>query len=89
MGSTQSAIDLRHFMKAQILFWLLAAPVGHAKNIRSQIMSQARFKLVPLFEVMSIWQMEGPAPQQWSIHKRKIAMDFCGKNKHDQHKDIQ
>jgi serine/threonine-protein kinase HipA len=89
MGSTQSAIDLRHFMKAQILFWLLAAPDGHAKNFSIQIMPQARFKLAPLYDVMSIWPMEGPASHQWSIHKLKMAMAFWGKNKHYQHKDIQ
>lgn len=89
MRSTQSAVDLRHFMKAQILFWLLAAPDGHAKNFSIQIMPQARFKLAPLYDVMSIWPMEGPAPHQWSVHKLKMAMAFLGKNKHYLHKDIQ
>jgi serine/threonine-protein kinase HipA len=89
MGSTQSAIDLRHFMKAQILFWLLAAPDGHAKNFSIQIMPQARFKLAPLYDVMSIWPIEGSAPNQWSIHKLKMAMAFWGKNKHYLHKDVQ
>jgi len=88
MQSTQAQIDLRNFMKAQFLFWLLAAPDGHAKNFSIQILPQGRFKLAPLYDVMSIWPMEGKGANQWSIHQLKLAMAFQGKNKHYQHKDI-
>ncbi len=89
MQSVQAKIDLRNFMKAQILFWLLAATDGHAKNFSIQILPQGRFKLAPLYDVMSIWPMEGKAVNQWSIHQLKLAMAFQGKSKHYQHKDIQ
>lgn len=88
MRSTQAQTDLRHFMKSQILFWLLAAPDGHAKNFSIQILPQGQFKLAPLYDVMSIWPIEGPGPNQWSIHKLKLAMAFWGKNKHYQHKEV-
>jgi len=88
MRSTQAQTDLRHFMKSQILFWLLAAPDGHAKNFSIQILPQGQFKLAPLYDVMSIWPIEGPGPNQWSIHKLELAMAFWGKNKHYQHKEV-
>lgn len=88
MRSTQAQTDLRHFMKSQILFWLLAAPDGHAKNFSIHILPQGHFKLAPLYDVMSIWPMEGASPNQWSIHKLKLAMAFWGKNKHYLHKDV-
>lgn len=88
MRSTQAQTDLRHFMKSQILFWLLAAPDGHAKNFSIQILPQGQFKLAPLYDVMSIWPIEGPGPNQWSIHKLKLAMAFWGKNKHYLHKEV-
>ena len=75
-------------MKSQILFWLLAAPDGDAKNFSIQILPQGQFKLAPLYDVMSIWPIEGPGPNQWSIHKLKLAMAFWGKNKHYQHKEV-
>lgn len=58
MHSTQAQTDLRHFMKSPILFWLLAAPDGHAKNFSIHILPQGRFKLAPLYDVMSIWPIE-------------------------------
>ena len=88
MHSTQAQTDLRRFMKSQIFFWLLAAPDGHAKNFSLHILPQGQFKLAPLYDVMSIWPIEGPGPNQWSIHKLKLAMAFWGKNKHHLHKDV-
>ncbi|MDM3762345.1 HipA domain-containing protein, partial [Proteus mirabilis] len=32
LGSSNDDQDRFHFMKAQVLFWLLAATDGHAKN---------------------------------------------------------
>ncbi|KAI9549206.1 hypothetical protein GHT06_007194 [Daphnia sinensis] len=61
---------------------------GHAKNFSIQILPQGQFKLAPLYDVMSIWPIEGPGPNQWSIHKLKLAMAFWGKNKHYQHKEV-
>jgi serine/threonine-protein kinase HipA len=89
MRSTKAQTDLRHFMKSQILFWLLAAPDGHAKNFSIQILPQGQFKLAPLYDVMSIWPIEGPGPHQWSLHKLRLAMAFLGKNKHYLHKEVQ
>lgn len=41
------------FMKAQIVFWLLGATDGHAKNFNIFLASGGRFRLTPLYDVMS------------------------------------
>ena len=47
--------DLRTLMASQILFWMLRAPDGHAKNFSIQLLAgrASRFRLTPLYDVMS------------------------------------
>ncbi len=52
-GSNTPDIDLRRFMKAQILYWLLAATDGHAKNFSIKLEEGGRFILAPLYDVVS------------------------------------
>jgi serine/threonine-protein kinase HipA len=52
-GSDQPDIDQRLFMKAQIVFWLLAATDGHAKNFSVFLFPGGGLKLAPLYDVMS------------------------------------
>ncbi len=52
-GSDQPDIDQHLFMKAQIIFWLLAATDGHAKNFSVFLYPGGGFKLTPLYDVMS------------------------------------
>ncbi len=44
--------DTAAFLKAQMVFWLLAAPDGHAKNFSIQP-TRAGFRLAPLYDVMT------------------------------------
>ncbi len=74
--------DRLKFMKAQIVFWLLAAIDGHAKNFSLYITSGG-YKLTPLYDVMS-----ASPYQQLSDHKIKLAM-AVGDKKHYQIKQIQ
>jgi serine/threonine-protein kinase HipA len=53
-GSDQAEADRLMFFKAQIVFWLLAAIDGHAKNFSIQLAPQQRFKLSPIYDVMSV-----------------------------------
>jgi serine/threonine-protein kinase HipA len=46
--------DRRLFLKAQIIFWLLAAIDGHAKNFSIFLQQGGRFRLTPLYDVMSV-----------------------------------
>lgn len=45
--------DRRTFMKAMILFWLMGATDGHAKNFSIFLAPGGRFRLAPLYDVLS------------------------------------
>lgn len=80
--STQARTDIETLLAAQILFWMLAAPDGHAKNFSIHLLPSGRFRMTPLYDVMSIWPVEGNGANQWSWHKAKLAMAVAGKNRH-------
>lgn len=88
-GSMQPRADLDMLLKAQLLFWLLAAPDGHAKNFSIRLLPEGRYALTPLYDVMSIWPVEGNGPNQFSRHKAKLAMALLGKNRHYHFKNVQ
>jgi serine/threonine-protein kinase HipA len=78
-GSDQPEADRRVFFKAQIVFWLLAATDGHAKNFSVQLSPGGRFKLTPLYDVMSAQPaIDG---KQIQHNKTKLAM-AVGDNNH-------
>jgi serine/threonine-protein kinase HipA len=53
-ASDDSDADRRLFMKAQIVFWLLGATDGHAKNFSIFLHPGGGFRLTPLYDVMSL-----------------------------------
>ena len=66
--------DRLTFMRAQIVFWLLAAIDGHAKNF-SIFITPGGYRLTPLYDVMSA------APySQLPVQKIKLAMALGEKN---------
>lgn len=88
-GSVQAEQDLATLLKTQVLFWMLAAPDGHAKNFSIRLLPEGRYSLTPLYDVMSIWPAEGDGASQFSRHKAKLAMALLGKSKHYNLEDIQ
>ncbi len=88
-GSVNRDNDLACLLKAQILFWMLAASDGHAKNFSIRLLSQGRYQLTPLYDVLSIWPVIGNGAKQISWHNARLAMSIRGKNKHYLMKDIQ
>jgi serine/threonine-protein kinase HipA len=52
-GSDDPEADQKVFLKAQICFWLLAATDGHAKNFSVFLHPGGRFRLTPLYDIMS------------------------------------
>jgi serine/threonine-protein kinase HipA len=80
-GAAVPREDRLSFMKAQIVFWLLAAIDGHAKNF-SVFLTPGGYKLTPLYDVMSA----APYPEL-SDHKIKLAM-AVGKSNHYRIKEI-
>jgi serine/threonine-protein kinase HipA len=87
--SQNARADLETLLAAQIAYWMLAAPDGHAKNFSLQLLAGGRYRLAPLYDVVSIWPVEGSAPNQWSWHEAKMAMAVVGKNRHYRFKDIE
>lgn len=67
--------DRKRFLQAQVLFWLLAAIDGHAKNF-SIFLTPGGFELVPIYDVMSIAPYPELPPQ-----RVKMAM-AVGNNRH-------
>lgn len=70
-------------MASQMLFWMLRAPDGHAKNFSIQLLAGAgRFNLTPIYDVMSGYPVIGAGPNQWAERKLKMAMALLGTNRH-------
>lgn len=83
--------DLRTLMATQILFWMLRAPDGHGKNYSLQLQAgmAGRFRLTPIYDVMSAYPVMGNGPNQWAAQDLKLAMALLGKNRHYQMHNIQ
>lgn len=87
--SVNAESDMKTLMAAQVLFWLLRAPDGHAKNFSIQLLPRGRFHLTRLYDVMSAYPVLGDGPHQWSPYEIKLAMALLGKNRHYEMHSIQ
>jgi len=70
--------DLSTFFKAQVLFWMLRAIDGHAKNFSLFLNPGGRFQLTPLYDVLSAWPVIGRRSGQWPQQKLRMAMAWFG-----------
>lgn len=82
LASTTASADRRQFFRSLIAFWLLAAPDGHAKNFSIFLEMGGRFRLSPLYDVMSAYPVMGHGPGQLAAEKLKLAMAVSGKTRH-------
>jgi serine/threonine-protein kinase HipA len=87
-GSRQRAQDRETFFRAQILFWLLCAPDGHAKNFSIALHPGGAYSMTPLYDVMSAYPVLGEGPGRISRHRVKLAMAVRSKNAHWRMRDI-
>ena len=69
--------DAVTFAKAQLAFWLLAAPDGHAKNF-SIFLKRQGYSMTPLYDVLSAWPIIGTGPNTWAYQDAKLAMAIRG-----------
>ena len=53
-GSDDAGADRRRFLKTLVVFWLLCAPDGHAKNFSIFLEPGGGFRLTPLYDVVSV-----------------------------------
>lgn len=87
-GSMTREHDRRIFFQTQVLFWMLCATDGHAKNFSVFIRPGGRYQLTPLYDVLSAYPVLGEGPSKISPHKAKLAMAVRTKNAHRKMKDI-
>ena len=78
-GSDQPQQDQADFFKAAVLFWLIAATDGHAKNFSIGLRPGGRFALTPLYDVLSVQPSFDAGHLQ--AKEMKLAMR-AGKNRH-------
>lgn len=88
-GSDNAFEDRSNFLGAQLLFWMLAAPDGHAKNFSIFLEPRGRFYMTPLYDVMSAWPVIGGGARQLQWQKVKMAMAIRTGNTHYKMFEIQ
>jgi len=74
--------DKAAFVKAQIVFWLLAATDGHAKNFSLFHERGGSYRLTPFYDVLSAWPIIGRGKALLDPRKAKLAMAVRAKNPH-------
>lgn len=82
LGSSEQPSDPATFVKAQLLFWALAATDGHAKNFSLFLHPRGSYRLTPLYDVLSAWPIIGKGSRQLAYPKAELAMAVRGKNTH-------
>ncbi|MBB5272990.1 serine/threonine-protein kinase HipA [Quisquiliibacterium transsilvanicum] len=87
-GSMTREKDRRDFFKAQLLFWMLCATDGHAKNFSLFLRPGGRYQLTPLYDVLSAYPVLGEGPSMVSPFRAKLAMAVRSKNAHWRMRDI-
>ena len=81
-GSQNARSDLRTLLASQVVFWLLAATDGHAKNFSIRLQAGGAYALTPLYDVLSAWPIIGNGKSQLAWRNAKLAMAVSGKNRH-------
>ncbi|MEX3856857.1 type II toxin-antitoxin system HipA family toxin [Paraburkholderia sp. BR10923] len=81
-GSARATTDRRNFFATQLVFWLLAATDGHAKNFSIAHLPRNRYEATPLYDVLSAHPIIGSGAGRLAAQKVKLAMAVRGKNVH-------
>lgn len=85
-GSDRPAVDQAAVLKAQIFFWLIGAPDGHAKNFSIFIGPGGSYRLTPLYDVLTL--QPGVAARHVERKEMRLAMSV-GVNRHYKLSEIQ
>ncbi|MCH3918030.1 MAG: type II toxin-antitoxin system HipA family toxin [Spirochaetia bacterium] len=80
-GSHNARYDRKTFLKAQLLYWLLAASDGHAKNFSLFIEAEGAYHLTPLYDVISAYPISGKVKSNIFPQRLRLAMSV-GKQRH-------
>ena len=79
-GSSESTKDKQTFFAVQVIYWLLFATDGHAKNYSIKHTSRDCYEMTPIYDVLSIFPILGPKQDQIARRKAKLAMAVRGSN---------
>lgn len=82
LGSEQAEADRINFFKTQILFWLLAATDGHAKNFSIALRPGGAYRATPIYDVLSAHPVIGQGKNQIAPQKARLAMAIRGSTNH-------
>jgi serine/threonine-protein kinase HipA len=82
LTASEAPSDGATFVKAQLLFWALAATDGHAKNFSLFQRPGNTYRMTPLYDVISAWPIMGKGRHQLPYQKAELAMAVRGKNTH-------
>lgn len=74
--------DRAFFLLAQLTFFLLAAPDGHAKNFSIHLQRGDAYEMTPLYDVLSMWPCFGDGNNQFKRRKAGLAMAIRSRNAH-------
>ena len=77
-GSEAAEFDRLNFYKTQLIFWLLAATDGHAKNFSISLLPGGRYRATPLYDVLSAHPIVGTGRNQIQPRDAKLAMAVRG-----------
>jgi serine/threonine-protein kinase HipA len=76
LGANNGEAEREKFFRCQVVFWLLAASDGHAKNFSIYLEPAGGYRLTPIYDVISAYPLmrSGDLPKQ----KLKMAMALRG-----------
>ncbi|MDA3915291.1 type II toxin-antitoxin system HipA family toxin [Oleiagrimonas sp.] len=81
-GSERPEQDRATFFRAQIVFWLMGATDGHAKNFSIHLMPGGCYQLTPLYDILSTYPVQGTGANHLDSRRAKLAMAVRSKHAH-------
>lgn len=79
---SRNSRDLETFFRTQVLFWMLAATDGHAKNFSIRLLAGSAYEMTPIYDVLSAWPVTGSGTNLLDYKELKLAMALRSTNAH-------
>jgi len=89
LGSLDAESDRAEFFKTQVVFWLLCAIDGHAKNFSIFLEPRGGYRLAPHYDILSAYPVLGSGAGHLPEQKIRMAMALVGKNRHYKWHELQ
>jgi serine/threonine-protein kinase HipA len=81
-GSESADTDRENFFRTQMLFWIMGATDGHAKNFSLTLLPGGRYRRTPLYDILSTWPIHGRGANRMDPRKARLAMAVESDNRH-------